>query len=123
VNRIAILDDDDDLRVTLAELAHDVFGLECLALGSFAAMVERADQVAHCELAILDVNLGTGPSGIDAYRWLRDHGFRGRIVFLTGHARTDPVVGQAWRVGDADVLEKPIRLRDLAAVVGQGAPP
>jgi DNA-binding response OmpR family regulator len=70
---------------------------------------------------LLDVNLGAGqPSGIDAYRWLREHSFPGRIVFLTGHATTSPEVIAARSHGQT-VLEKPIDIVKLGALV-TGAP-
>ena len=43
-------------------------------------------------------------SGLDAYRWLRQFGFRGEVVFLTGHAAHHPLVEQARALGKAKVL-------------------
>jgi FixJ family two-component response regulator len=66
----------------------------------------------------LDINLGVdSASGIDAYRWLRDTGFGGRIAFLTGRARTHPMVQEALRFGDAKVYDKPISFSQLRALV------
>jgi FixJ family two-component response regulator len=78
-----------------------------------------ADAALGCAVALLDVNLGARqPSGLDAYRWLRDHEYRGRVCFLTGHARSHPLVGQALAMGGAHLVEKPItsdRLCELVA--------
>jgi len=64
----------------------------------------------RCDLALIDINLGAGqPSGVEVYRWLRARGFGGRIFFLTGHAMNSPFVAEAVRLGDAQVLSKPIR--------------
>ena len=71
-----------------------------------------------CALAIIDVNLGPGaPNGVDAHAWLRGERFKGRTVFLTGHASTDPGVVAALRLGDAEVITKPIDLEGLGALV------
>jgi FixJ family two-component response regulator len=75
----------------------------------------------QCETVILDINLGPGePSGLDVYRWLREQGFAGRIVFLTGHAADHPLVSQAYRLG-AHVLQKPARIQRLLAAIGRGS--
>jgi DNA-binding response OmpR family regulator len=113
---ILILDDDEDVRQSVASI-FDVFGCVCLALPSFAAMCDAHQVVLACELAILDVNLGEGePSGIDAYGWLREQAFGGRIVFLSGHARSNPLVARASALCGL-LLEKPISAAELRALV------
>jgi FixJ family two-component response regulator len=68
--------------------------------------------------AILDVNLGPGRrSGIDAYAWLRQKGYTGRIAFLTGHARDHPLVVQAHRVGKVEIFTKPIDPDQMRSLV------
>jgi FixJ family two-component response regulator len=67
-----------------------------------------------CALGILDVNLGSDePSGLDAFAWLRAERFPGRIVFLTGHAATNPLVRRAGEMGDVAVLTKPLQMPKL----------
>ena len=111
-----LIDDDADLRDALCDL-FALFTAECLALPSVAAMVERANKVLACDVAILDVNLGDGePTGVDAYDWLRRHAFCGHIVFLTGHARSHPAVARAVGLG-VRVLAKPIETDDLRALL------
>jgi FixJ family two-component response regulator len=69
-------------------------------------------------MAFLDINLGPAqPSGVDAYRWLRDKGFNKPIFFLTGHASTYPLVAEAELLGDAKVLSKPCKPEDLIAII------
>jgi FixJ family two-component response regulator len=114
---ILILDDDDDLRDSVACI-FEMVGCACLALSSVAAMVDTRQAVLACEVAILDVNLGEGvPSGIDAYEWLRDQAFGGRIMFLTGHAPSHPLVARASALGVC-VLQKPLSAAELRALVG-----
>jgi FixJ family two-component response regulator len=120
--RVVFLDDDDDLRQAFAEMV-DVFTTsECLCMGSFDELVRHRDRVLDAKLAILDVNLGSGvPSGLDAYRWLRRQGFTGAIVFLTGHAASQPLVVEARRLGDARVFEKPLAVPAIIELLEQGA--
>jgi DNA-binding response OmpR family regulator len=112
---ILILDDDDDLRESVADI-FCALGRACLALPSVAAMIDARQAVLACHLAILDVNLGQGlPSGVDAYTWLREQHFGGRIAFLTGHAPSHPLVARASPLGER-VLQKPISTGDLRAL-------
>jgi FixJ family two-component response regulator len=116
---IVVLDDDDDLREALVEIIK-LLGARCLGAASLRAMTELPGVLAAA-LAILDVNLGAGePSGLDAYDWLRARQFKGRIVFLTGHAQSHPLVAQTVALG-VRVLQKPIAtsaLRELLAECG-----
>ncbi len=114
VRRVLVLEDDDDLRTLLCELL-GLGGVEgCVAAASYDALVRRGGEALGCGLALLDVNLGAGvPSGLDAYRWLQEHGFSGRTVFLSGHARSHPLVQQAHTLQDVRVLSKPVGAQAL----------
>jgi DNA-binding NtrC family response regulator len=112
--RVFILDDDDDLRATLSDVIELMLASSVVSAGSVEQMIEQKDRVLACSMAILDINLGADrESGLDAYFWLRRHGFRGTIVFLTGHGRNHPLVDQALRLGQAAVHDKPITVENL----------
>jgi FixJ family two-component response regulator len=111
---VLIVDDDEDLRVTLADVMSAVCHVDCVALPDVAAMIRDAERALACTLAIIDVNLGAGqPTGLDAQAWLTSHGFHGRIVLLTGHARTHPLVKRALEAGATQVLQKPTSIKIL----------
>ena len=115
---VLFLDDDEDLRVTFADLVKTIFDRECHGIRSYGDLIDLGDRALHCGVAILDINLGPqNPSGLDAYGWLRKHGFGGRIVFLTGHAASHPLVVEAKRLGDAEVVGKPVSLERLTAML------
>src|SRR5437899_7153024 len=106
---VLLLDDDDDLLGALQEGIHDEGGWDCVAAHNLAELTELEGYLLDCRLAILDINLGPGlPSGVDAYHWLRKKRFAGRVVFLTGHARSHPLVVEAERVQGATVRQKPL---------------
>ena len=108
---VLLLDDDTDMREVVCELFL-FHGVRSIGVGSLDEM-KRLEDVRSFGLAILDVNLGAGcPSGVDAYRWLMAQSFDGRIVFLTGHARSFPGVVEAHALG-VKVLEKPVSVDDL----------
>ena len=114
---VLYVEDNDDLRELVVELITVVFQRRCLGVASYEEMVGLGEEALGCSVAILDINLGPNRrSGIDAYTWLRDKGYTGRIVFLTGHASTQPLVVEAKRIGDAEIFSKPIdpdRLRSI----------
>src|SRR4051812_36844302 len=94
--RVLLLDDDEDMRSSLADV-FTLLGVElCVCIGSLAELEARQAEALSCQIGILDVNLGPGqPSGIDAFGWFQRHGFAGRLVFLTGHAGSHPLIVQA----------------------------
>ena len=104
----ALLDDDADLLEILAELLQE-HGCRCLLARSLAELQALAPEVLAADVAVLDINLGSGePTGIDAYDWLMSEGFGGRLLFLTGHAHAHPLVARAERLRRAAVLDKPL---------------
>jgi len=116
--KILILEDDDDMRNALVDVLSTLLGWETLALGSFDELVQRREEALGCQLAMLDVNLGADqPNGVDALQWLLRQDFTGEIVFLTGHAQSDPLVQRALELGIATVMEKPIGLPQLSALL------
>ena len=115
------VEDNDDLRETFVELVTVVLERRCIGVGSYEELVALGEEALGCSVAILDINLGPHRrSGIDAYAWLRGNGFMGRIVFLTGHASTHPLVVEANRMGDAEIFSKPIDPDRLRSIVEGG---
>jgi ActR/RegA family two-component response regulator len=111
---ILILDDDADMLASLVDFARTLSGRKCVAVASYDALIALAPHLADFSVAILDINLGAGrPNGIDAYRWLLDERFPGRIYFLTGHARNHPLVEEARRLGNVEIIEKPAGIGTL----------
>ncbi|HEX8433783.1 response regulator [Archangium sp.] len=116
--RVLVLEDDEDLRSILCELLSAVGAEACVGAGSLAELERQRVEALGCGLAILDINLGAGvPSGLEAYQWLRGNGFSGRTVFLTGHARSHPLVRQALELPHVQVLSKPIDSKVLLSLV------
>jgi ActR/RegA family two-component response regulator len=120
-DEILLLDDDDDFLASVAELIELVLQRACVPTHSLEEMVALGSRALESSLAILDINLGAEqPSGLDAYVWLRRQQYRGRIVFLTGHARTHPLVHQAILLGDAQVVGKPITVDEMKHIINGG---
>jgi DNA-binding NtrC family response regulator len=116
--RVIFLDDDPDLREVFADLMAElgVSAVTVASVGELETTMSTPDSAF--DLAILDINLGRGvPTGLDAYRWLKAHDFAGRIVFLTGHGRSDPLVSEVQRLGEIEVHDKPISVAELCAIM------
>jgi FixJ family two-component response regulator len=120
---ILVVDDDQDLLESFAELVELVFGQRCLIAHGLADLEALGPRLNLCTLAILDVNLGAGqPSGLDCYRWLKRNGYPGRVAFLTGHARAHPLVAQVHQLGDVSVFGKPIGVAEITRMIEGGRP-
>jgi DNA-binding NtrC family response regulator len=114
---IVFLDDSEDLRELMPVLFASRLGEGCRCFGSLREFENHTDEVLRARVAILDINLGpNAPDGVDAFHWLMDQGFQGKILFFTGHARTNPQVALAERNGVA-ILEKPLHPDKLISFV------
>jgi FixJ family two-component response regulator len=121
-NDVLLVDDDDDVLDSLADLIALVSKRHVRTARSLAEVEGLNGELASFGLAVLDINLGAGmPSGLDVLRWLRSRHFAARIVFLTGHAGDLPLVKQARATG-VEMFSKPIEVDVLRALV-EGAPP
>jgi FixJ family two-component response regulator len=117
VASIVCLDDGEDLRMIFSQLAENKCGMKCLALASVKELLERSDEVLKSKLVFLDINLKPGePSGIDAYNWLVENNYAGKIFFLTGHGHSHPLVSKAEKSG-IEVLEKPVAAEKICALI------
>jgi DNA-binding response OmpR family regulator len=115
---LLFVDDDSDLRSALTDLVQAVEGRRVLGAADLDEVEKLGERAVACSLAIIDVNLGAGkPSGFDALAWLRSHGFRGRAVFLTGHARSGAYVQRAREFAEVPLLSKPLGVDELLALV------
>lgn len=120
--RVLILEDDQDLSKSYEEMITLLTSYKVIIANSLRDMQNSREEVLVCDVALLDIDLGKDePSGIDAYKWLNDQGFRNKVYFLTGHARSHPLVAQAVLIGAATVLTKPVDIDRLLNVIsGEG---
>ncbi|MBN2759639.1 MAG: response regulator transcription factor [Rhodobacteraceae bacterium] len=112
LNRILLVDDDDDLREALAEqlLATDEFDVFEAADGAAAMEQVRAGQF---DLAVLDVGL-PDTDGRELCKRMRKAGFKSPVVMLTGHdSDADTILG--LDSGANDYITKPFKLPILLA--------
>lgn len=111
--RILILEDDFYLASDEKELLQRA-GAE--VVGPFGSACAERDLLAagHLDGALVDINLGTGPS-FDFARLLAERGVP--FIFVTGY--DEAVIPED--LSAAPRVEKPIRERDLVAAVSRVA--
>ena len=110
--RILLVDDDADLRQTLVEQLREQREFEVLEAGT-ANDALKSVRTHNVDLMILDVGL-PDMDGREAIRLLRDEGFKGPILMLTGHD-TDADQIKGLDAGASDYLTKPFRFPVLLA--------
>lgn len=112
--RVLIVEDDHDLAEVERELL-SAAGATCVVAHSLEEAQQLEADALRCDTALVDVSLGPGrPSGVDVYAWLRRRGFTGTIAFLTGHARSHPLVQRAAMTPGTRILAKPVDAQELA---------
>jgi DNA-binding NtrC family response regulator len=117
-SEILVVDDDEDVRLALGDIADTFCARGWVGAGSAADVVALGPRASGFGLAIIDVNLGAGePSGIEVLKLLRDSGFHGKAVFLTGHAQSHPTLERVASVEGVPVLAKPLGLDAVLALI------
>ena len=112
--RVLIVEDDHDLAEVERELLSSA-GATCVVAHSLEEAQRLENEALRCDTALVDVSLGPGaPSGVDVHAWLRSRGFAGTIAFLTGHARSHPLVQRAATTPGTTILAKPVDAGELA---------
>ncbi len=110
--KVLIVDDDDDLRATLAEQigCHEDFMPSCAASAGEAEGALRAERP---DLVIMSLSL-PDRDGMAMVRALRADGFSSPIIMLSRDTSEDDVV-MALEAGANDCVSKPFRFAVLMA--------
>jgi len=111
-SRLLVVDDDQDLRDTLAEQLglYDEFRVTTAESAGEAVIAVKDDRI---DLAIMDVGL-PDMDGREAVKLMRRNGFRSPIIMLTGQGSdSDTVLG--LEAGANDYVTKPFKFAVLLA--------
>ncbi|WP_127143749.1 response regulator transcription factor [Pelagibacterium montanilacus] len=110
--RLAIVDDDLDLRGGLAEQLGQYPEFAVAEYGT-AAQAREVAKSGQVELMLLDVGL-PDMDGREALKFMRDAGFRAPVIMLTGQdSEADEILG--LESGANDYVTKPFRFSVLLA--------
>lgn len=111
-NRLLVVDDDKDLRDTLAEQLgqYDEFEVATAEVAAEAVNQVKLDRI---DLAIMDVGL-PDMDGREAVKLMRRNGFRSPVIMLTAQSSdADTVLG--LEAGANDYVVKPFKFAVLLA--------
>ncbi|HEY8278443.1 MAG TPA: response regulator [Bdellovibrionota bacterium] len=118
MKKILILDDELELRQSLAATLEMALPVECVQRARKDDCHQDESRLNEFHVAVLDINLGHGlPTGLDAYFWLRLCGYQGRCIFITGHALEHPLAQEAARLPGVEIFEKPVEVRRLIGII------
>ncbi|MCG6122895.1 MAG: response regulator transcription factor [Microvirga sp.] len=111
-NRLLVVDDDRDLRETLAEqlALYEEFNVAMAENATEAMNHVKAERI---DLAIMDVGL-PDLDGREAVKLMRRDGFRSPIIMLTGQG-SDADTVQGLEAGANDYVVKPFKFAVLLA--------
>ncbi|MFY2791646.1 response regulator transcription factor [Rhodococcus sp. KRD162] len=110
---VHVVDDDEDLRQSLAFLLQSV-GIEALTYPTATAFLEEMDS-AEAGVVIVDVRM-PGMSGFELQDELVRRGYPAPIIFCSAHGDI-PMSVRALRAGAVDFLEKPYEPQRMLEVV------
>ena len=101
---IYVVDDDDDVRLSLQSLLSVLPNTLVWGFRSGDAFLERAEELGP-GVILLDYHM-PGSTGLDVLRAIRPYGPKFVAVILTGHGEVSLAV-EAMKSGALDFLEKP----------------
>ena len=107
---VLILDDEEGVRLSLAELLGECGYETCLHASPESLYASEEPGVPAC--LVLDLNLNRHGSGLDVHKELVRMGWALPVIFLTGDWNIDHVK-TAIRNGADDFLTKPVRKEAL----------
>ncbi len=112
---VLVVEDDNSLRSAIAS-ALKVRGIDHLEFENAAevSVVLRAGSVTKPTCMLLDIRLGSGPSGLSVFDEISELGLTVRVpvVFMTGHGDLETAV-DVMRSGAFDFVTKPFSTPDL----------
>ncbi|NDG83408.1 MAG: sigma-54-dependent Fis family transcriptional regulator [Proteobacteria bacterium] len=115
MRKILVVDDDADLRMTVASaLAEGQYQVDQAANGEEAVNKVKAGQY---ELVLMDVNMPK-LSGIDALKEIKAHDPSILVIILTAFSNIRDAI-EATRLGAYNYLEKPVRSDNLVYMIDQ----
>ncbi|MCS6895473.1 MAG: sigma-54 dependent transcriptional regulator [Bacteroidia bacterium] len=111
--RLLVVDDDPEIRVSLAEvLSYDGHTVEVARDGVEAQrLLERLD----FDIVLCDVRM-PGKDGMELLSWARQHKPETEFIMLSGHATIETAVA-ATKMGAFDFMEKPLDLPRLEILI------
>jgi CheY-like chemotaxis protein len=120
-NTVIVLDDEDMVRELVSELTSHMRGYNPIPVKSgieaLSAYRHAADDIAYI---ITDYNL-KGENGVDAVKALRQEGYKGPVIFMTGRPLDldDHLERERESIGTHATLSKPFMFSEYKSLVSR----
>ncbi len=112
--KLLVVDDDRDFLAALA-LSLRTRGFEVEEVRSYSDALDAVGDREH-DAVVSDIDLGPGPSGLDLLGYIRQRAPELPVILVTGTVRAE-TLAEARGLAATAVLEKPISVRQLAAMI------
>ena len=116
---VLVVEDDPSLRAALSAAlsVRNIDHLEFQSVDEIGAMLSRGT-ITKPTCMLLDIRLGSGPTGLTVFQRIKDLGLGNRIpvIFMTGHGELDTAV-EVMREGAFDFVTKPFSTPELMTKV------
>lgn len=115
ITRVLIVDDDEAIRMTLADIFKKK-GYFVMAVGSAGQALEQVKKNPF-HFAVIDIHL-PDMSGMDLLEAIRKINFKVNCIMITGHSEEKPEV--SLEKGATAHLMKPLKLDQLISIFNRG---
>ncbi|MEQ8189885.1 MAG: response regulator [Candidatus Eremiobacterota bacterium] len=105
---ILIVDDNEDLRIALKIWFEDQ-GYRISIAGSASQAYSLMEEHVF-QLALLDYNLGSGPTGVDIFNYIKNKGFSTKTLFITSEFDAEDL-NMLITEKQCELVQKPFRLK------------
>ena len=122
VNRILIVDDDQDILANLSDILTDL-GYQIDTATDGESAINKVEELCpnsgncHYDLCLLDFNM-PGMDGVELYQKLIEHNPKLRAIMITAYAGDDGVQ-RAVDAGTWKVLSKPVDIQQLLDMISE----
>ncbi len=122
--RVAVVEDDEDIRTAVAFLLDDTSGFVCAGAFPDAESALETLPSANADVVLMDIAL-PGMSGVDAVSRLRAQGYEGEIIMVTVHKDSELVFKSLCAGASGYLLKetRPARLLDAIRDAVEGGAP
>jgi two-component system OmpR family response regulator len=117
---LLLVDDEPAIRLTMSVLFEDA-GFRVEIAASFAEAKEKLGEAGHCDVVLLDRNLGDG-HGIDLVPLLREKRPGAKVVLVSGSTEGGPMSARGVDAVVAKGFFFPDLLARIEGLLAEGAP-
>lgn len=118
MKKILLLEDNIELCKLLKRMFTGFGVTEVSVFHSYSEVTSLAKEELVFDIAVLDVNLGLGEkTGIDAFDWLIENDFKGKVIFLTGHASSYGMLPKLTDRPNVFLLDKPSEIAKIRSYI------